>query len=153
MGDIFGRKIIDSFKGEYEFLSNFYREPVYYDGCFWPTAEHAYQAAKCFYQEDFDLFKDPKMTPGQAKRLGRKVEMWDNWNDIKQSTMEKIVTAKFVPHSDIAWKLHHTEDAILIEGNTWGDTFWGQCNGEGKNWLGQILMFVRERVILRHTIV
>lgn len=146
MGDIFGRKVIDSFKGEYEFLSNFYREPVYYDGFTWPTSEHAYQAAKCFYQEDYDLFKDPKMTPGQAKRLGRKVKMWDNWDDIKQSIMEKIVTAKFEPGSDIAKALIGTGDAILIEGNTWGDTFWGVCDGVGKNWLGQILMHIRGKL-------
>jgi hypothetical protein len=33
---------------------------------------------------------------------------------------------------------------ILIEGNTWGDTFWGVCNGVGENNLGKTLMNVRE---------
>lgn len=29
------------------------------------------------------------------------------------------------------------------EGNTWGDTFWGICGGQGSNMLGQLLMDVR----------
>jgi len=37
-----------------------------------------------------------------------------------------------------------TEDAVLVEGNTWNDTFWGVCRGRGENWLGRILMQVRE---------
>ena len=31
----------------------------------------------------------------------------------------------------------------LVEGNYWGDTFWGICNGEGTNWLGILLMAER----------
>jgi hypothetical protein len=37
-----------------------------------------------------------------------------------------------------------TGDAELIEGNVWNDVFWGVCNGIGKNWLGKLLMQVRE---------
>ena len=36
--------IIDSFKGEYSFLSNFYQYPVTYGGLTYPTAEAAFQA-------------------------------------------------------------------------------------------------------------
>lgn len=36
-----------------------------------------------------------------------------------------------------------TGDAILIEGNTWGDRFWGVCEGFGQNHLGHVLMRVR----------
>ena len=34
----------------------------------------------------------------------------------------------------------------LIEGNTWNDTYWGVCNGVGKNTLGQLLMKIREEI-------
>jgi predicted NAD-dependent protein-ADP-ribosyltransferase YbiA (DUF1768 family) len=34
----------------------------------------------------------------------------------------------------------------LIEGNTWGDKFWGQVKGEGANYLGRLLMKVREEL-------
>ena len=39
-----------------------------------------------------------------------------------------------------------TEDVELVESNNWNDTFWGVCNGKGKNHLGKILMEVREEL-------
>jgi hypothetical protein len=41
-----------------------------------------------------------------------------------------------------------TGDKELIEGNTWGDTFWGVCNGIGQNHLGKILMAKRTELKL-----
>ena len=35
----------------------------------------------------------------------------------------------------------------IVEGNTWGDVFWGVCNGIGENHLGNILMDVRDEII------
>lgn len=43
-------------------------------------------------------------------------------------------------------KLLATRDRMLIEGNDWGDTFWGMVDGEGENNLGKILMRVREEI-------
>ena len=43
MGD---SKKISSFKGKYEFLSNFYGCMVEFEGISFPSAEHAFQAAK-----------------------------------------------------------------------------------------------------------
>ena len=37
-----------------------------------------------------------------------------------------------------------TEDAELIEGNWWKDTYWGICDGVGENRLGQMLMWIRD---------
>lgn len=34
----------------------------------------------------------------------------------------------------------------LIEGNDWGDAFWGVCGGYGQNWLGVLLMLVRSEL-------
>ena len=39
-----------------------------------------------------------------------------------------------------------TGDRVLVEGNDWGDTYWGMCNGEGKNYLGKMLMSIREEI-------
>jgi predicted NAD-dependent protein-ADP-ribosyltransferase YbiA (DUF1768 family) len=36
-----------------------------------------------------------------------------------------------------------TGQAQLVEGNTWNDTYWGVCHGEGLNVLGMLLMQVR----------
>jgi len=38
--------MIDSFKGDFRFLSNFYPVNVDYEGIMYPTVEHAYVAAK-----------------------------------------------------------------------------------------------------------
>jgi len=40
--------------------------------------------------------------------------------------------------------LLQTGDEELIEGNKWGDRFWGVCKGKGKNNLGKILMKIRD---------
>lgn len=44
---------------------------------------------------------------------------------------------------ELAKALLLTKTAELIEGNTWGDKIWGQCNGVGANLLGKILMDIR----------
>lgn len=141
MSDLFGRPVIDSFKGEYAFLSNFWLNPVVF-GDVWPSSEHAYQAAKCYSYEDHQKFRNPNMTPGQAKRLGKQIQMRDDWEDIKFGTMLAIVTAKF-RDTELHELLLQTNDAILIEGNNWGDRYWGQVDGVGENNLGKILMHVR----------
>ena len=38
---------IDSFRGEYDYLSNFYSCPVEYDGLTYQNTEASFQAAKC----------------------------------------------------------------------------------------------------------
>jgi hypothetical protein len=59
--------------------------------------------------------------------------------------MVDLLCQKFT-NSELRQKLLATEDAILIEGNTWGDTFWGVCKGVGKNHLGKILMAIRKEL-------
>jgi ribA/ribD-fused uncharacterized protein len=86
------------------------------------------------------------LTPGKAKRLGRKVTLRANWELIKIDVMLDLVRQKF-QDPDLAWMLINTGDAELIEGNHWGDKFWGVCNGEGENHLGKILMQVRDEIL------
>lgn len=43
--------------------------------------------------------------------------------------------------------LMRTGESILIEGNTWGDTYFGVCNGVGENNLGKDLMSIRGRLL------
>lgn len=134
---------IDSFTGEYRFLSNFHPSRVFYNGQVFPTVEHAYQAAKAVNHDDFLLFTDPILTAGQAKRLGRKIQLKPDWELIKISVMSDLIKQKF--NNIILRKyLNETKGRELIEGNTWGDTFWGVCQGKGSNMLGKILMFERD---------
>lgn len=140
-------KIIDSFRGEYGFLSNFSPHPVFYNGVTYPTAEHAFQAAKAATKEEHDLVVAAP-TPAEAKRRGQKVELKPGWDMLKYSTMLEIVAFKFYQNKDILERLLKTGDAELIEGNWWGDTVWGmvkdaQGNWVGDNTLGKVLMQVR----------
>jgi ribA/ribD-fused uncharacterized protein len=135
--------IIDRFDGtEYNFLSNFYPSPFMWESRKWPTVEHAFQAAKSPYRQDWEVIRQAKH-PVYAKRLGQKVKLVDNWDQIRIFVMYETVFNKFKQNKKLAEKLLATGDALLIEGNTWGDCFWGQVNGVGENWLGQTLMRVR----------
>lgn len=140
------RETIDRFTGKYRFLSNFWPCEVPYDGVMWPSAEHAYQAAKTEDTVQKALIAT-LTTAGQAKRMGRRVTMRPDWNEIKLDVMLDIVHAKFFGNVGLGHMLVDTSDARLVEGNDWGDRFWGVCNGEGRNHLGLILEQVRDRLV------
>lgn len=138
---------IDRFSGSYRFLSNFYPSPVYLDTLVYSSVEHAYQAAKT---QDLDerLAILDAATPGIAKSLGRRVTLRSDWEQIKEKVMLDLLRQKFK-----AWHLEQqllaTKDAHLVEGNTWGDTYWGVCGGLGKNRLGVLLEIVRGEIVSR----
>lgn len=86
------------------------------------------------------------MTAGQAKRAGRKLMMRDHWEDVRLDIMRRALELKFtIP--DLKAMLLDTGDEELIEGNTWGDIYWGVCRGEGENNLGKLLMDVRRGLV------
>jgi ribA/ribD-fused uncharacterized protein len=137
-------KVIDRFFDEYRWLSNFYRSPIFYNNTSYVTAEHAYQAAKATNHHDHDLVQCAH-TAGQAKSIAQTIKCRPGWEVVKYGIMREVVQAKFkIPA--MADKLLATGEAELIEGNTWGDTTWGVCDGVGANWLGKILMDVREEL-------
>ncbi|MCA9071027.1 MAG: NADAR family protein [Planctomycetaceae bacterium] len=137
--------VVDSFAGEYRFLSNFYPSPIRVDGLLYPTVEHAFQAAKTPDKEEKRKIADAR-SPGRAKALGRKVRLRKDWESVKVGIMKQLVLLKFREHPDLEERLLATDDAELIEGNTWNDRFWGVCNGHGKNHLGKALMWVRTQL-------
>lgn len=139
--------MIDDFRFEYRWLSNFHLCEINYLGITYPSSEHAYQAAKF---DDINIkmrFSSAiNISCKEAKRLGRKTGIIDNWDDIKLDIMEQILRIKFsIPELSI--ELINTYPHQLIEGNSWNDTFWGVCNGVGENNLGKILMKLREDLI------
>lgn len=159
--------VIDGFtRRRTRWLSNFYEgHPFRWDGTvttpdgtpaqftdpgFYPTAEHAYQAAK---------HPDPNIrarivalpTPHDAKIAGATPGIRDGWDDwASRAAMVSILHAKF---TDPVLRRHlaDTGDALLIETNDWCDQRWGQCSCLrkrhaticGSNWLGLALMQVR----------
>ncbi|AND74984.1 hypothetical protein pf16_61 [Pseudomonas phage pf16] len=135
---------------EFAFLSNFFEAPLVYKGINWPTSEHAYQAMKVDGQDVWVEFAALE-TPGEAKRLGRKVPVRFNWEHLKDDFMYQIVLAKFEQNEDLKKLLLATGNRKLVELNYWGDKYWGMvrdANGNlvGKNKLGEILMRIRSNL-------
>ena len=134
---------INKFRGEYFFLSNFYPATVSYNGLEYRNSEAAFQAQKVLSLGERLRFT--QLSPGEAKRLGRKVKLRPDWEEVKDDIMEKIVKAKFDQHPDLKERLNATGEAVLIEGTTWNDRYWGvDLETEvGRNRLGEILMKIR----------
>lgn len=140
--------MISSFTGQYAFLSNFAPAEISFEGLTYPTVEHAFQAAKSLNQADRERIA-ATVRPSQAKRLGRKVILREDWEDVKVDIMLDLVRAKFAAEPLYAQGLLDTETAYLMEGNVWHDNFWGSCDcgrceRPGANNLGVILMQVRD---------
>lgn len=133
--------MIGQFQGRYRFLSNFWNVGVTLDGVGYATVEHAYQAAKTLSAGEREKIRFAA-TPGQAKKMGRGVTQRVDWDNVKLAIMETLLRQKFQQPQMRAWLLE-TEDEELVEGNAWGDVFWGVCKGAGQNHLGKLLMQIR----------
>ena len=138
-------KEIRTFKNKNAFLSNFYPVFVYYEGMRFPSVEHAFQAAKTNDLETRKLFMIAP-TAKEAKRFGRQVKLRKDWDSVKVNVMEMLLRQKFA-RTSLREQLLSTEDSMLIEGNNHGDTFWGVCQGIGENYLGRLLMKIRQEII------
>lgn len=144
--------MINKFDGEYFFLSNFYYSPFVYDNITYPTVEHFFQAMKTLDRKERELIAKAS-TPGKAKRMGRKVKLREDWEEVKEEYMYIGLELKFTTHEDLQQKLIHTYPHYLVEGNTWHDNIWGDCSCEkcisisGRNKLGKLLMKIRANFI------
>lgn len=143
-------KAITSFKGKHGFLSNFHACTVDFGGIVYPSSEHAYMAAKSL---DPDVKRQvAELSNGAAaKKFGRTMTIRPDWDKIKVEYMSRIIRRKF-EEPELAKRLLSTGDAQLIEGNYWHDQHWGSCTCakhrgvNGANWLGQILMEIRDEI-------
>ena len=136
--------MITEFRCKYYFLSNFYSAPIKYDGITYQNNEAAFQSAKVIDYNN--RFKFANLDPSKAKRLGRRVQLRHDWDEVKFEVMYDVVKAKFSQNEKLKQKLLNTGDKYLEEGNTWGDKIWGTVNGKGQNHLGKILMRVRDEL-------
>jgi ribA/ribD-fused uncharacterized protein len=141
--------MINSFGGKFSFLSNFSPSPILsVDGKRWATVEHFYQGAKTLDEKEREAIRLAS-SPGKAKRMGQRVSLRSDWEDVKQKIMLEGIRLKFGRGSDLAQKLLKTGNHDLVEGNCWHDNIWGDCycldcgNIKGQNLLGKLLMQVR----------
>lgn len=174
--DVFGNLIIDRFRNDYEAFSNFaLGAPFTLWGVDFSTSEHAYVWSKThdplekeeilrhvtyvdFNHEDgtvvTEKFIGGLTTPGVAKARGKTVTLRPDWEEVRYDIMLEILEAKFSQNWGFLQVLLQTEDAILIEGNTWHDNIWGsciceRCGDKGQNLLGKALMQVRAKLAAR----
>lgn len=136
---------IQGFFKQYRFLSNFAPSSFVWKRQRWKTVEHAYQAAKACGEFDAMMIRQTA-TPGEAKKLGNQIEIRPDWEEVKINIMYLLVFEKFYQNEGLRDSLLATSNEYLEETNYWNDTFWGVCEGEGRNFLGKILMRVRDEL-------
>ncbi len=154
--------MIQTFRGEHDYLSNFYKAPVEIFGIKGETNEHIFQAMKTVIDtERYWIMDSP--SPFEAKKRGRLVTMRPDWNGIRRRVMLELNLAKYNQNPKLAAALVLSAPHTLVEGNYWGDAYWGAVpavlghtdqltwkdeeTGQvlvGDNWLGRILMMIRE---------
>ena len=138
--------MINQFKDEYFWLSNFCKCSITIHDFTYPTVENAYHS-----QKSIDInwkLKCQNGTPSYIKRESRKLEIdVKEWDKRKVKVMEKCINLKFnqEPFKSL---LLATKDEEIQEGNTWGDEFWGinLKNGKGLNYLGKLIMNERNKL-------
>lgn len=139
--------MIKEFQNEHRWLSNFYPCEIEYEGIVYPTVEHFYVSMKTL-DPNIRKYISTIESPGKAKRYGNKIDVRENWDDLKIQVMEYVINKKFnKPH--FKELLLNTGDDIIVEGNRWHDNFYGscqcdKCGNNGKNILGKLIMKTRK---------
>lgn len=138
--------VISDFRKKYSFLSNYAEKCFIWKDRMFCNSEAAFQSEKSLDPKVQDSFT--RMTASEAKSAGRRLKLRPDWEEVKDGIMEEIVYEKFSQNDYLLERLLDTGDAVLIEGNSWHDTYWGvdSSTGEGENKLGLILMRVRDRL-------
>ncbi len=132
------------YKGRYVYnwFSNFEPIQITIDGVTYPSVENYYQSQKTIIESQRKQFIT--CTPSESKKLGRKITLRSDWDQVKFDIMEKALRIKFTPNTTQGKKLMDTKDEI-VEWNNWGDRIWGKTlDNQGQNHLGKILMKIRD---------
>ncbi len=151
---------IASFKGKYDYLSNFWFDKVVMYGIEFPTIEHAFVAAKIDPKDPRNTenpyaqmrkiaaLKDPQQAKYAGGRRGWVIKRKD-WHEVKLELILELLRRKFTIPA-LREKLLATGERPLIEGNRHGDRLWGMVEEDGVltgcNLLGQMLMIVRSEI-------
>jgi predicted NAD-dependent protein-ADP-ribosyltransferase YbiA (DUF1768 family) len=87
--------MIESFRGEYAWLSNMTPVNITYDGIEYPSVEHAYMSAKSHYMEWKSRCADGQISARQIKQESKGLILRDDWHEIKLDVMRECIDQKF----------------------------------------------------------
>lgn len=150
----------DRDRAEFGFLSNFHPCELRIDGRDWHHVEAYYQSRKSPNPAYHDAILEKKY-PSWSKyvgdsrigdsRLSKKSwfrkhpdDLVAGWDMMRLDVMRVALEAKFQQNSNLRLALLNTDRHELIEDSP-RDAFWGFGeDGRGANWLGKLLMEVRE---------
>lgn len=138
---------INGFTGEYSWLSNMTTfTPFIVEGITYNSVENYYQSRKSL--NSGVRIRISKLNPFDSKKYGKNIELRPDWEDVKVKVMREGLAQKFSTPKMMNL-LAKTGTLRIIEGNTWGDKFWGvdKRTGEGKNVLGQLLTETRAVIL------
>ena len=137
----------------YGAFSNLYHRHMEFEGCRFPTAEHAYQYGKARSPEVREwLMSAP--SPSLLAMAAHGLYSWDiapGWSKNKVDRMKSVLLAKFSQFDDLRGLLLSTGAERLVEIGSVDNAvnrFWGMVDIKGtltgKNMLGVLLREVRE---------
>jgi len=126
-------------------LNNLSPHAIEYDGRLYPTAEHAYMAAKLSDHEAKEAIRNAR-SPQMAKELANVTykDIRDpEWENKKLSIMEDVIRTKLSQHPEVRQALQDSGDEEIVEDSP-TDYFWGEGkDGSGQNHLGKLWMKLR----------
>lgn len=128
---------------EYYVFDNFSSFQVEYNGVLYPTAEHAYQAAK-FVNSAPEIAQQIAKAKSAHEALkiaeandGKKDS---DWAAKAEKVMKEILLCKVNQHEYVKRKLLQSGDREIIE-DSWRDSTWGWgADHQGQNKLGKLWM-------------
>lgn len=140
-------------------LSQWYAISFTVDAIIYNCCEQYMMAEKARLFEDKEHLEDIMATssPSLQKKLGRLVENFneDEWNSVCKDVVYRGNLAKFSQNESLKEKLLSTGSRVLVEANPY-DKIWGvglaaddtriddPDNWKGMNWLGEVIMKVRD---------
>lgn len=153
-------RVIKPFYGG--FMSQWFNCDFEIDGVTYNCAEQYMMAEKARFFED-EWAEEGIMKanhPREQKKLGRTVKNFDpdKWNEVSRDVVYRANYAKFKQNPGLEYELLDTKDELLVEASPY-DKIWGvglstddaavldPKNWQGTNWLGEVLMKVREDIV------
>lgn len=138
---------IVGFTGYFDFMNLEYMSPVYFEGALYPTAAHAYHAAKSYDEKIRRRFQKMPMIK-EMQLLAQTLQEPEDWKMRRLAVMEIVNRDKFRRNKELREKLDSTLDREIIneitdENDREDSLFWGVIKDQGQNQLGRIIEKIR----------